>query len=123
MPTNIYDQHGAAFRNVSAYVVTDKITGADGKPVRLATVAFKHGDSRCSCYFHVIGAPMAKGWADGGGYDKASAAAYAAVRKIDRNAWPEHTAIIDRVTAAIKDQGRHWDQDLRAAGFEVWQAV
>ena len=121
--SNIYDQHSAAFRSVSAFVVLGKDTDDKGNPVRVATVAFKHGDSRCSCYFHVIGAPMAKGWADGGGYDKASAAAYAAVRKIDRNAWPEHVAIIDSIVDAIKDQGRHWDQDLRAAGFEVWQAV
>lgn len=114
-PNKVYDQHRAAFANVAAYVV---LLGAD----RVATVAFKYGN-RCSCYFHVIGAPMAKGWADGGGYDKASAAAHSAVRRIDRNAYPEHVAIIDRIAGAIKDSGRSWDGDLRADGFTVLQAV
>lgn len=122
MTKSIYDQHASAFRNVSAFVIVGKDTDDKGNPVRVATVTFKHGP-RCSCYFHVIGAPMAKGYADGGGYDKASAAAYSAVRKINRDAYPGHLAIIEALTAAIQDQGRHWDQDLRAAGFTVWQAV
>jgi hypothetical protein len=113
---DIYEQHRKAFAAVSAYVVSRK-----GE--RVATVAFKHGDSRCSCFFHVIGTPMSKGWADGGGYDKASAAAHSAVRRIDRNAYPEHLAIVDEIAGAIKDEGRSWDADLRAAGFEVWEAV
>jgi hypothetical protein len=113
--TDIYAQHATAFQNVSAYIVARK-----GE--RIASVAFKHG-ARCTCYFHVIGTPMAKGWAGGGGYDKASAAAHAAVHSIDRDAYPEHLALVDEIAAAIKDEGNSWERDLRDAGFDVWQAV
>lgn len=115
MTTNIYDQHAKAFANVSAYVIS-----RNGE--RVASVAFKHG-SRCSCYFHVIGLQMAKGWADGGGYDKASAAAHSAVSRIDRNGYPEHLALLDEIADAVRDAGNSWDRDLRDAGFTVWQAV
>jgi hypothetical protein len=115
MAANIYDQHQKAFAAVSAYVVA-----RNGE--RVATVAFKHGN-RCSCFLHVTGTPMSKGWADGGGYDKASAAVYSAAQRIDRNAYPEHLAIVDEIAGALKDAGRSWDGDLRAAGFDIWQAV
>lgn len=119
---DVYEQHRKSFQNVAAYVVLNDETDSKGNPQRAATVAFKYG-ARCTCYFHVIGAQMAKGWADGGGYDKASAAAHHAISRIERNAWPEHVALIERISAAVKDQGRSWEGDLRAAGFEVWQAV
>lgn len=112
---DIYEQHAKAFRGVSAYTIA-----RNGE--RIASVAFKHG-ARCTCYFHIFGLQMAKGWADGGGYDKASAAAHSAVNRIDHNGYPEHVAIADEIRAAIKDQGYSWDRDLRDAGFDVWQAV
>jgi hypothetical protein len=112
---NIYDQHAKAFANVSAYIVARK-----GE--RIASVAFKHG-ARCTCYFHIIGTPMAKGWADGGGYDKASAAAHSAIGRIDPNAYPEHLALLKEIASAVRDAGNSWDRDLRDAGFDVWQAV
>lgn len=115
----IYDQHQAAFRNVSAYVVTN----AKGELV--AKIAFKFATSglRTTCFFHVLGLPMTKAFASGGGYDKASAAAHKAVHA--ENEWRSSPAVdtLRDMRAAIKDEGRLWDDDLRAAGFNVLQAV
>ena len=121
----IYKQHEAAFKNVSAYVIAD----ATGE--RVATIAFKFAASglRTTCYMHWLGSPMVKGVANGGGYDKASAAAWAASQTIKTgdaaNAPPdgEKMNAFIAFVSAIKDQGRHWDQDLKAAGFNVLQAV
>jgi hypothetical protein len=120
MTTNIYDQHRAAFSNVSAYVVLK-----DGK--RVASVAFKFprdGAGRLYCYLHIFGAPMARGYAGGYGYDKRSAACEAAAAKHSRDAYPEDLANIDAIKAALAgDSGYEWDRRLRDAGFDVVQAV
>jgi hypothetical protein len=123
MTTNIYDQHRAAFANVSAYVVLK-----DGK--RVATVAFKFprdGAGRLYAYVQWFGATMVRGHANGYGYDKRTAAASVAARKlqisleacIDAPARPE-----DHFVAALwRDAGDSWDRALEHAGFEVVQAV
>ena len=75
----IYDQHRAAFSNVSAYVV---MHGGE----RVATVAIKYprdGAGRLYAYVHWLGVPMVRGFAGGGGYDKRSAACASAARKLD----------------------------------------
>jgi hypothetical protein len=112
---SIYDQHQKAFANVAAYVVTD----AGGE--RVATVAFKYAASglRTTCYFHIIGLPMVKAFASGGGYDKCSAAAHRACQKIGKL----HNSLREPLRAAIKDEGSSWDRDLRDAGYNVLQAV
>ena len=118
----IYDQHDQAFRTVQAYVVC---IGAE----RFATVAFKFGDSgRVTCYLHVLGFPMVRAFAGGGGYDKKSAAMYAACKKVvyQGGTTPEEQMRYDLTKlflASVKDGGRCWDDDLRAATFHVWQAV
>lgn len=106
--SDIYDQHAKAFANVSAYVI---MKGAD----RVATVAFKYprdGASRLWAYVHWIGTPMVRGYAGGYGYDKHSAACADAARKIAKANGPE----------SVPD-GHYWNDHLRKAGFEVWQAV
>lgn len=127
--TNIYDQHAKTFREVSAYVIVDK-GDAFTKPNQVAKVAFKfsHSGLRTTCYFHIHGFAMTKGIANGGGYDKASAAASAAVSYTYFQGGPTEEEqrrydVTLRLVNAIKDEGRAWDADLRAAGFEVWQAV
>ena len=120
--SNVYDQHRAAFANVSAYVILE-----NGEHV--GTVAFKYprdGAGRLYCYFHAYGTQMVRGYAGGGGYDKHSAAAQSAASRIDISdatqtprIWPR----LEKLRAAIKDQGHHWDHDLREAGFTVVQAV
>lgn len=75
--SDIYDQHRAAFANVSAYVI---LRGGE----RVATIAFKFprdGAGRLYAYVHWIGVPMVRGFAAGGGYDKRSAAVADAAQK------------------------------------------
>lgn len=117
---DIYDLHRDAFANVSAYVITK-----DGK--RAATVAFKFprdGASRLWCYLHIHGAPMARGYAGGYGYDKASAAFEAAAEKHSTAIQMDDGGAIAAIKAAVAgDSGYSWDRRLRDAGFEVMQAV
>lgn len=116
MTANIYDQHRKAFANVSAYCIVK-----DGK--RVGAVAFKFGTT-VQCYFHVFGAPMAKGVAHGGGYDRTSAAAEIAIEKHSIDAYPEDLAHIEAIKAALAgDSGASWDKRLADAGYSVFQAV
>ena len=125
MTASIYDQHNAAFSNVEAFVVMS--VNDNGEPVRVATVAFKRAASnlRTTCYFHIIDAKMAKGTANGGGYDKSSAAAHHAVKQISADGAhsDRYQATVRDMQAAIRDEGRSWKDDLEAAGFKVWRAV
>lgn len=121
--TNVYDQHRASFPHVSAYVV---MYGAR----QVATIAFKFprdGAGRLYCYAHWFGTPMVRGYAGGYGYDKRSAAAASAARKM-----PEHLPdgydgagdvygkFVDTIS---RDGGEEWHNALRKAGFDVLQAV
>ena len=125
---NVYDQHRAAFSNVSAYVV---MCGGE----RVATIAFKFGNA-VSAYVLWIGIEMQRGRAMGHGYDRQSAACADAARKMPEaletgmwaNGTPCHTdqqkADYAQFRAALMtDDGRRWDDRLRDAGFQVWQAV
>jgi len=135
--TDIYEQHRAAFANVSAYVILK-----DGE--RVATIAFKFprdGAGRLYAYVHWIGVPMVRGFASGGGYDKRSAAVASAVARIKprdvssfhdgslRNMTEIALAQVDRertikFVAALSDcGGSYWDRKLEQAGFTVIQAV
>jgi hypothetical protein len=128
----IYNQHRAAFANVSAYVVMH-----DGQ--RVATIAFKYprdGAGRLYAYVHWIGTPMVRGFAAGGGYDKRTAACAAATRKMPdtlpttcyADGTPHHPEAESAAYAAFhaalaKDDGHDWSDQLRRAGFNVFQAV
>jgi len=121
--TDIYDQHRASFANVAAYVVLK-----DGE--RVATVAFKYprdGAGRLYAYVHWIGSPMVRGFAAGGGYDKATAACSSAANRMSQfNPFNTDKAAADAdafAYAMIKDDGYGWDHNLRQAGFTVLQAV
>lgn len=125
--TDIYDQHKAAFANVSAYVICK---GGE----RVATIAFKFprdGAGRLYAYVHWRGAPMVRGFAGGYGYDKRSAAIANAMRK---QIWPPgssgpggsefQAAALHAFREALSDDsGSGWDRRLLTAGFTVWQAV
>ncbi len=123
MPANIYDQHRAAFANVSAYVILN------GAKERVASVAFKYprdGAGRLYCYFHIFGTAMVRGYAGGCGYDKHSAAAHSAVMRVSRkdlSRYPETLATIEAMQKAIQDSGYDWSRELENAGFTVLQAV
>jgi hypothetical protein len=115
MAASIYDQHRAAFSNVSAFVV---LKGDD----KVATIAFKFprdGAGRLYVYVHWIGDEMVRGFAGGWGYDKRSAACYSAMKRIA--ATGERAAFVK----ALRDghDGAGWETCLRNAGFTVMQAV
>jgi hypothetical protein len=116
--TKIYDQHKAAFANVSAYVIMigDR---------RVATVAFKFGNA-VTAYVHWIGSEMVRGRAGGGGYDRQSAAVSDAARKIKDDITGragDAQARCEFIDAAGKDGGATWVRSLELAGFTVIQAV
>lgn len=118
MMPNVYAQHHKAFAHMSAYVVT-----RDGD--RVATVAFKHsrnGTDKLFCYLHVIGAPMVRTYVLGG--DKHTTAVHTAIARVRPDADATRARqIAGDFRAAVTDNGASWDQDLRRAGFSVWQAI
>lgn len=121
---DIYEQHAAAFKNVSAFVVLD-----EGE--RVATIAFKFpkdSAGRLYAYVHWLGVPMVRGHATGYGYDKRTAACSSAVRHIKIPYGPEHKtfnvgACKRFIGVLAADQGPTWDSTLRDADFTVLQAV
>lgn len=126
MPNKIYDQHSTAFRDVSAWVICK---GGD----RVATVAIKYGGRRSPngltvrAYVHILGLPMVRGTARGGGYDMKSAAVYDAVRNLALT-MPEDSDEGDPTRALLNEMvgapdGPYWDDSLRKAGYQVFQAV
>ena len=115
----IYDQHRAAFSQVSAYVV---MHGAD----RVATVAIKYprdGAGRLYAYVRWIGVPMVRGFAGGGGYDKCTAACASAARKLPDHLLEGYDAYAAFLATMRADGGRSWEDVLWDAGFKVLQAV
>jgi len=127
MTTDIYNQHQAAFKHVSAYVILK-----DGQ--RVATIAFrfpKDGAGRLWAYVHWIGIEMVRGHAGGYGYDKRSAAVESAVGKAIKASEGKRKdnltdndflcATFHRVLSNIG--GNTWDRALTDAGFTVLQAV
>ena len=119
--TDIYDQHTAAFKNVSAYVVLK-----DGK--RIATIAFKFpadGAGRLFCYAHIFGLSMVRGSASGCGYDKRSAAVESAIERVEITSPDETTSgHAAALKAGLADgSGWGWQRGFEEAGFTVYQAV
>ena len=129
---DIYNQHESAFAKVSAFIVMK-----DGE--RVATVAIKFpadGAGRLWAYVHWVGIEMVRGYADGFGYDKRTAAVSSAAGKLPPDLPAEKYSdgaphYSDKVRAdyaafratILADTGPDWSDALRSAGFEVWQAV
>jgi hypothetical protein len=120
--TDIYKQHDAAFARTAAYVIAK-----DGE--RVGTIAFKYpqdGAGRLWVYVHYFGHTMARGYAGGYGYDKASAAVQDAVEKcIKENKKEQQDAGAESFYGplAAMNGGIEWADTLRTAGFQVWKAV
>lgn len=124
MMTDIYAQRDAAFAKVEAYLV---MKGAD----RVAKVGVKHGAS-VTVYFHQVGSQMVRARADGGGYDRTSAAIGSAIIKLEPHdkgyegdAFAvEFDANRAAMQAAVPDMdSRDWRDALQRAGFTVFQAI
>ena len=119
---NIYDQHTAAFANVSAYVV---MKGGES----VATIAFKFpkdGAGRLYAYVHWVGIEMVRGHANGYGYDKKSASVANAVGKLPvsvHNPDCRDAQFINFKAALQNDNGYDFEYRLREVGFTVHQAV
>ena len=118
---DIYDQHKAAFPNVSAYVIA-----RNGEKV--ATIAFKYprdGAGRLYAYVHWLGVPIVRGFAQGYGYDKVTAAVESALPKMVMSVVFPNREDQDAFISAIREDksGHYWNNRLEEAGFTVWQAV
>lgn len=117
----VYEQFDKATRDVSAFAV---FKGPD----YIGRVVFKRGTSglRTTCFAQVWGLRMAKGMANGGGYDKDSAAAENAISKIkpedERDPAPlEH---LKAWQDAMKGpEGERWNRRLDAAGYNVVHVI
>ena len=91
----------------------------------------RDGAGRLYAYVHWLGTEMVRGYAGGYGYDKQTAAAANAAQKIignelkraNRTDYHDQLHIAAFLTAIEKDAGQHWDNALRAAGFDVWQVI
>lgn len=110
--TNIYKQFDQATQSVGAYAI---LKGNE----YVGRVVFKYprdGAGRLYCYVQVWGAPMQRGFASGGGYDKRTAAFENAVAKFSSDtaghskAWRE---------AARGPDGVRWIARLERAGYTV----
>lgn len=120
---DIYEQHQAAFRQVSAYVIVSQ--SGD----RIASIAFKFpkdGAGRLYCYFHLFGTEMVRGHANGYGYDKKSAAVSNALEKLKVSDGCDPG--VQKLMVVLQSHGSemdagNWDNVLRNAGYNVFQAV
>lgn len=128
---NIYDLHAQAFRDIAAWVIVK-----DGE--RVGSFATKYvGRSNpngvtCWGYLWCLGVEMARGnTGPGGGYAMQDAAfAYAADRlalmppNIDSEG--TYRRAVNALIAHCKaypDQGQSWIEHMRAAGYQVFEAV
>lgn len=109
----LWDKWDAAFKGVGAYLI---LSGAE----HVAKVGFTYAKSglTTTCYFHLMGHEPVIGKATGGGYDKDSASVAMAVHKLPVEAKPG-----ELIRALYKDDGQHWDQAARDAGFNVIQVL
>ncbi|HEY5793421.1 MAG TPA: hypothetical protein VIU82_00275 [Bosea sp. (in: a-proteobacteria)] len=121
-PSIVYRQFDAAFARVAAYVILK-----NGELVAKVAIKRSASNLRASAFVHWIGVPLVCGTANGGGYDKDSAAVAAGARKILNPTTQIHGEWSDDwqafVKAASLDGGKRWDDAVRDAGFTVIQAV
>ncbi len=121
-----------AFRGVKAYAILDRTTAA-----HVANVTIKYpedGAGRVYVYLHVIGLPLVRGSATGGGYDKAAAAmerAAAAVKEPPPEKIEQvYHCTADRhrrtIRAAMEDrskEGHIWQDRLQDVGYTVLPVI
>ena len=101
MPKTVYEQFDAAFGSVAAYTLH-----RGGRFI--GRIAFKYpadGAGRLQCFAQVWGGPMTRATAGGGGYDKATAAAYRAVQALGRPNTADEAADSDALKGAFRDSG------------------
>lgn len=116
--TDIHEQFGKAFSKIEAYAITK-----DGESVGRVVFKYPAAAGRLYCYLQVWGAEMARGFAGGYGYDKASAAFTAAAGRLPTP--EERTGALPHTEAfrAVTDSGERWASQLRAAGYDVLAVI
>ena len=117
MTTNIWHQFDKATKAISAYAILK-----DGAFV--GRIVFRHG-AAMSCYLQVWGSAMVKGQARGGGYDRATAAAYNAAAQPAHADDRQHgaAAALRAALLGASDGGTGWINRLEAAGYTVCGVV
>jgi hypothetical protein len=119
MTTSVYDKHHAAFRLVSAYVITD----THGN--QLGNIAFKYpndGAGRLTCYLHIHGTPMVSGTASGCGYDKAGAAFENACSKLRGSEYTCPATAKFHIVGSNMG-GQDFDSAIRSMGYNCFRAL
>lgn len=134
MKIKTYDQQRKHFADHSASAIL-----MDGEHVASITIKYpKDGAGRLYAYVHWLGTEMQRGHANGGGYDKASAAISVAARQylidfdkslpsdvdsFNANARKPHLAQCMFWEYLKKDDGESWESALRSAGFTVCRII
>lgn len=114
----IYDQFDAATAQVGAYAI---FKGAE----YVGRAVFKYprdGSGRLYCYLQSWGAPMVRGYASGGGYDKQTAAFESAADQMTELAWVDSHSldhIAQFTEAATGPDGERWSRRLEVRGYIV----
>lgn len=128
--SDIYDQHKAAFKGISAYVIL-----RDGKFVGNVSIKFPPGGGgRLWAYAHIYGGEMARGFAGGGGYDKRTAAVAGAFSKVNLATYvyrgKENEAAancVREIVAALSGyEGSDWItqiERIQGAQYKICQAI
>lgn len=116
--TKLYNEADAATnKNASAYIVLDHNRRC------VAKVTLKYTDQRCTAYLWIEGSGISKGIANGGGYDRASAAVRKAAQKMPSCQQAGIVGYDDRRAAIIAlldiDDGMRWMDRLYNQRFEV----
>jgi hypothetical protein len=117
----LYRERDLAFQLISAYAVLK-----DGNHVANINIRYPTGRSlRLRAFLHVLGTPIAKGFAGGGGYDKKSAALESAAESLslDNAPYEPDESTLEcwhEIRSALTNiGGSQWDHRLRDAGFDV----
>lgn len=128
--SDIYEQHRAAFNQVSAFVIIK-----DNEQIGTVALKFpRDGAGHLYAYVHFHGMPMVRARAGGYGYDKRSAAVHATADKIKPdyfskdsygNTWAKERKACEHFRDTLKDcdGGEAWTDTFRKAGYIVMQAV
>jgi hypothetical protein len=117
MSSQVYAQHKAHTSNIGAFAILD-----NGEHVANITIRFpKDGASRLYAYAHWIGTEMVRGYANGYGYDKRSAALKSCADTRCKG-WDKAGASTSECMFweyLRKAGGQDWADKLREAGFTV----
>ena len=110
----------AAFDSATRQLGACAIVNEAGEYVARAVFRYPSARStRVTCFLQVWGEAMQRGHADGGGYDKETAAFEAAAAKLTAESSPNEAATAILKDAAGRDDGKRWADRLVGTGLTV----